>query len=187
MSAYYVLDRGAQIGPLPMPEIARLWREDRISKDALYACAGDSQWLPLINSTEMAACHPATPGARLTRGQAASLAALTVAGLGFCVWLGFYRWEHSGDTPRRAAAGAHVDDSTEARAMARILITQQMKVPSSTKFFDLSARHVQGREYLVTGFVESQNSFGAAQRQRFLAALEKTDRESWVLQSLALE
>ncbi len=54
-TVYHIYDRGAAQGPFSMAEIARRWKTNQISRDALYFTEGWPDWKPLIASTEMAA------------------------------------------------------------------------------------------------------------------------------------
>lgn len=82
--------------------------------------------------------------------------------------------------------------SDESLAMARImseeLVKQRLKSPSSAKFSASPFIELLGNKtYSVTGYVDSQNSFGAMIRTRYNAVVRFNyvtgEKESWSLVS----
>ena len=78
-----------------------------------------------------------------------------------------------------------------AYVMARDFVKPHLKAPSTAKWpgFTESVRHTQplgNDRYRVSSWVDSQNSFGAMLRMRYVAVVFNTDGEqkNWTLESL---
>jgi hypothetical protein len=72
------------------------------------------------------------------------------------------------------------DSKISAYTSAEIFIKSRLKSPATAKFqpFDESMVSYSGDEYIVTGYVDSQNSFGALIRSHFRATLKKKPKNS---------
>ncbi|GAB6390930.1 MAG: hypothetical protein MdMp014T_0303 [Treponematales bacterium] len=81
------------------------------------------------------------------------------------------------------------DSHLEAEVMLREFVKQRLKSPATAKFataFD-PERKIQNeadQKYLVTSFVDSQNSFGATIRTYFVGEIQQISKGEWKLLSL---
>lgn len=83
-------------------------------------------------------------------------------------------------------------ESDDSRSMAKVmceeLVKQKLKSPSTAKFNSNPSIIYEGDStYLLTSYVDSQNSFGAMIRMKFKARVKFTDivgdQERWILLS----
>jgi hypothetical protein len=83
-----------------------------------------------------------------------------------------------------------MDASTDAYFVATDFVKDLLKSPSSSKFptsRDSSVRiEKQGetQQYIVTGYVEASNSFGALIKTHYIAKIERTSSTEWRLLNL---
>lgn len=69
-------------------------------------------------------------------------------------------------------------------------VVNSLKSPSTAKFPGYSdaglkvLRKINTQQYVITGYVDAQNSFGATVRTRFTATVEQTAYRKWKLLSL---
>jgi hypothetical protein len=83
--------------------------------------------------------------------------------------------------------GTFVDDipetpgseTTMAQIMAEDFIKQRLLAPASASFAGETAAYSGGNRYRVTGYVDSQNAFGAKLRKRFVCVVEKSGADNW--------
>ena len=69
----------------------------------------------------------------------------------------------------------HTD--TEAWVCAKAIVQDNLKSPSTAKFCsftEASIRHIGNGEYIVAGWVDAQNSFGATVREDFVVTYTAT-------------
>jgi len=92
---------------------------------------------------------------------------------------------------RRAKnAWKNQDNSTMAYIMIEDFVKNRLKSPSTAKFpgvFDGRQDHVTylgNQKYRIISYVDSQNSFGAMIRTRFVAEIEQVSKDKWRLNSL---
>lgn len=78
------------------------------------------------------------------------------------------------------AGGINVDDVIEAKLFAQAVELQLLKAPATAKFCSLEEMTVTeaGEKYYVSGYVDSQNSYGAMVRTPFKLTVFK-DNEGW--------
>ncbi len=65
-----------------------------------------------------------------------------------------------------------------AKYMAREVVKEYLKAPSTAKFCDYDEMTVQNphhQEWIISGYVDSQNSFGAMLRKKFVVTLTLTE------------
>ena len=82
----------------------------------------------------------------------------------------------------KAGADTPEDLITEAKRFAQSVELQVLKAPASAKFCaleEMTASEVGG-VYTVSGYVDSQNSYGAMIRTPFTLHVQKTDTVGWV-------
>lgn len=91
-AVYYVQDGNRQVGPESMPKIAAMWREEQLSRNALYWREGWEHWKPLIGSVELAACHPTPPENKALSAKWITLAFTAV--ILCCVAYGWFAFTH---------------------------------------------------------------------------------------------
>jgi hypothetical protein len=68
--------------------------------------------------------------------------------------------------------------------MAKAFVDKRLKAPATASYEDYSEKRVSylgNCKYIVVGFVDSQNSFGAKIRANFSTRLSKIDKETWQL------
>lgn len=66
------------------------------------------------------------------------------------------------------------DNASEARAQCEDLVTTNLKAPASAEFGTIEATR-SGGEWIVTGYVDAENSFGAMLRTDFQCTVRVTD------------
>lgn len=74
------------------------------------------------------------------------------------------------------SSARHTD--SEAFSCAKAIVKSRLKSPSTAKFCwitDATIKHLGNGEYMVTGWVEAQNSFGATLRQTFVVVYTATE------------
>jgi hypothetical protein len=79
---------------------------------------------------------------------------------------------------------AREHDSISAYSMAQVFIKKQLKAPASAEFPSMSDEQVKvsksgEAKYLVSGYVDAQNSFGAKLRTRWMCEVEYVGEEKW--------
>lgn len=92
-------------------------------------------------------------------------------------------------SPQEIAAKQYNSDSIDARTWAKIYVTKSLKAPTTAKFQDeydfgvAPAKDKKGKElkdvWDVSGYVDSQNSFGAMLRKKWYVQLVKMD-DKWI-------
>lgn len=78
------------------------------------------------------------------------------------------------------------DNSNMAYNMSKDFVTQRLKSPSTAKFpsvFERDGHVVKGKDhqYMINSYVDSQNSFGATIRTKFILIIEQVDKDNWKL------
>lgn len=100
------------------------------------------------------------------------------------------QWEEAnppkGPTPEEIAAKAEFSDSVDARVWAKSFVEQRLKAPATAKWqnpADVAAARVKGtkNKWIVQGYVDSQNSYGAMLRMQYWATVNKNPNDSWSL------
>lgn len=67
--------------------------------------------------------------------------------------------------------------ATNAKICAQKAVEDRLKAPSTAKFCsysDMTAIHLGGSEWKITGYVDAQNSFGSTQREYWTVTLTLT-------------
>lgn len=80
---------------------------------------------------------------------------------------------------------ASADRSTDAEVMCEESINKRLKAPASAKYTHQNSRK-NGAQYVVSGYVDSQNSFGAMVRTRFTCTVTDQGDGTWQLDDLQL-
>ncbi len=108
------------------------------------------------------------------------------AGAGFVYWFGFRSSTGSGG--ETGATAQENDNTTMAWVMAQEFVKKELKSPGSADFGSLlreyqdpkrQVREVSNGRFVVTGWVDAQNSHGAKVRNRFSVTLQFDGRETW--------
>lgn len=79
------------------------------------------------------------------------------------------------------------DDSILACMMTQKFVKARLKTPTAARFVGCNRDAISyagNGEYIVTGYVDSQNSFGAQVRTHFAARLQKQAGNAWKLLNL---
>ncbi len=76
-------------------------------------------------------------------------------------------------------------DTLGARTAARLFVRDRLKSPGSAKLGTISASSRGNSRYSFSGYVDSQNSFGANIRTRF-SGVVRYNNGTWILESLSL-
>lgn len=87
-----------------------------------------------------------------------------------------------------SAATKRLADHMDAISAAKQFVLKNLKAPSTAKFppiMDFSVTQKNADSWLVTGFVDAQNSFGAMLRQQFTCTVRR-DSDRWYLLNLKL-
>jgi hypothetical protein len=74
----------------------------------------------------------------------------------------------------------------DARVMAEVFIKKQLKAPLTAVFSEVKSTTMGSGEFLVTGMVDSQNSFGAMLRTGFEIRLRNEYADKWKMEYLKL-
>lgn len=87
------------------------------------------------------------------------------------------------------AAKKNFSDSIDAQVWAKQFVEQRLKAPSTAKWqdsADVAVAKVAGskNKWLVQGYVDSQNSYGAMLRMQYWATMNKKTDGSWSLVKL---
>lgn len=85
-------------------------------------------------------------------------------------------------------------DKHMAYEVSKGFVRQKLKAPSTAKFpspwkfsTEDNVKYNGGGVYIVSGYVDSENAFGAMVRTRFNAKVKQNSQHSWDLVSLTLE
>jgi hypothetical protein len=134
-----------------------------------------------------AAAALATPpvGRRVPMGGPALAAAIMVLVVGGLMAWSVVSDPHSGDDPLATAAAepapepapAYRPNPVAAYVMCQRYVSQQLRAPGSARYPSIGASGVQSEHqgdgrYLVRGYVDSQNAFGALLRAQWLCEIE---------------
>lgn len=79
--------------------------------------------------------------------------------------------------------GKPADQSIDAAVMCEDFVKKQLKAPASAKFSDEKTTKVSDAEYVTTGAIDSQNSFGAMLRSHFRCDLTVSG-DTWTSKSV---
>lgn len=84
------------------------------------------------------------------------------------------------------------DNSSMAYIMTRDWVTERLVSPSSAEFPGLLSRSehttkLSGQRYKIESYVDSQNRMGATIRTYFVAEVQQTAPDTWILISLEME
>ena len=74
----------------------------------------------------------------------------------------------------------------EARSMCEQFVSDRLKSPATAEF-QIRTAVLEGSTWTVSGFVDSQNSYGALIRSEFTCSMQKKDAVTWHLSNLDLE
>lgn len=81
------------------------------------------------------------------------------------------------------------DNRIEAYVMAQQFVEQKLKSPDSAKY-PLTANEcttrIEGQQYKISAYVDSQNSFGALIRANFVAVVQQYEKGKWKLVDLKI-
>lgn len=80
---------------------------------------------------------------------------------------------------------------TKAWVLAKHEVETRLKSPSSAKFpamgsEDVSIREI-GERYLISSYVDAQNSFGATVRSKFTVILKKDSNDKYITESVDIK
>lgn len=80
-------------------------------------------------------------------------------------------------TPEEIAESERLDREISAMVCAESAVEKYLKAPSTAKFSDYEETNIieTGLEYQVSGYVDAENSFGAAIREIYIAKIKFTD------------
>lgn len=67
----------------------------------------------------------------------------------------------------------------EAQVMAEKFIKGRLRAPGTAEFGGERVAHLGGEKYLVTGYVDAQNAFGAKLRNQWICTVEQTGETQW--------
>lgn len=70
-------------------------------------------------------------------------------------------------------------DTFTAQLMAQKFIEKQLRAPAGAEFGDQKVAHLGSEKYLVIGYVDAQNAFGAKLRKQWTCTVEKTGEDQW--------
>lgn len=90
----------------------------------------------------------------------------------------------------RAPRKAKCDDGYMAYAKAERAVKAALKAPSTAKFPGYSSVQISvlpNCQYIVMGYVDAQNSFGAMIRSSFAVKLQEFDNDRWDVLGVAVE
>ena len=81
------------------------------------------------------------------------------------------------------------DDKTKVWVLAKKEVTNQLKSPSSAKFPSKDKGRILdlNDEYIVTGYVDAQNSFGTTIRSKFSVTFTKDSDGGFITKSVYVE
>lgn len=87
-------------------------------------------------------------------------------------------------TQEEIAAKKDFSDSIDAQVYAKEYIKQRLKAPSTAKWqdsADVAVAKIEGskNKWLVQGYVDSQNSYGAMLRMQYWVTLRKSSNGTW--------
>ena len=108
---------------------------------------------------------------------------LAMAGFGFVVLLAMMC--SGGDGGRELE-----HDGDWAAIMCQRFVRNRLKAPSTAKFQpsrNATSRKTGDARYVVTSYVDAQNSFGATLRSTWMCDIEYTGGQNWSLRDLEIE
>lgn len=109
--------------------------------------------------------------------------------LGFAIYMGFF-WK-APVVKEDPDAWKTKDNKTMAYTMMQGFVNEYLKSPGSAKFEWISEPDCKIERdettYVITSWVDSQNSFGALVRTKFNGMVEQTDNNNWTLRYLNLD
>jgi TPR repeat protein len=84
-------------------------------------------------------------------------------------------------SPEQAARASEANAYRTAYTMATQLVAQHLKSPTTAKFssFQETGAEKAGEIWRLSGFVDSQNSFGAMMRSKWYAAIQNKSGDEW--------
>ena len=91
---------------------------------------------------------------------------------------------------QQKAAQNSMEAKEDAYFEAQHFVNERLKAPDSAKYPHLDESQVQlvgDNLYAVSGYVDSQNSFGAMLRSHWTAKLYKESEDSWVLKDIHID
>jgi len=158
---FYVMSNGAQLGPLPMVQIAEQWRARKIETNALYWREGWPEWKPLNASTEMAACHTCNQKSNDNRAAAKFLGVVILFAVGFMI---FQLVTPPKSKPRSPASNPQpvVENSPWDNSVSQVKrwLEKNAKDPKSLEYIEWSKVTRDGAGFLVRVKYRAKNSFG---------------------------
>jgi hypothetical protein len=78
------------------------------------------------------------------------------------------------------------DLSVDAEVMAEQFVKDRLKAPSTADFSSESSKDLGDKIYLVTGYVDSENSFSAKIRSSFTVKLQYSGNNNWNLLDISI-
>jgi hypothetical protein len=180
---YYLFDQGEQRGPYSLEQVGEMWRAGLITAEAQICQAGDEDWQPVGN--RFATEEPPREVQDSKRGGCLRIFGIVFAGFMLCMLIIAFSaaFKPTGQT------SSGISDTT-VRTMTENLVRNQLKAPSTARFSGRAETVISkqpGGEYLVAGWVESQNAFGVPLRNRYGARVQTHDGNTFRLLDLKLE
>ena len=113
---------------------------------------------------------------------------IVFSSVGFLI-LFFLAFGSTETEPKSLTAYKTEDNSSMAWIMTEDWVKERLKSPGSAEFrsWVTAKNHVvklDGPNYVISSYVDSQNSFGSMIRTKFVATVEQTSNDMWRLKTL---
>lgn len=93
-------------------------------------------------------------------------------------------------TPDDPNAWKQRDQSSMAYVRLKYEVEERLKAPATADFasqLDSRIAHIGDQLYVISSYVDSQNSFGANVRTRFVGEVQQVEPDRWVIVSLTFD
>lgn len=179
MERYHIAIDGKDMGAVPVDVIREMVNDGRLSGTDFYFDDAKGQWRPVMETFRRTIPSPPRSSARGGPKRGVGCVGLLFISVAAFVVFAFIIGMNEGSS---GGQGSHDARRREAWGAAKYFVKESLKAPTTAKFPSLGDPGTgiapNGAGWRVEGYVDSQNSFGAMIRTKWMVDVTQ-DGENW--------